>query len=276
MTPKLIALDMDGTLLDDAGRISPRTVDALQAVVAAGHRVVLATGRPPIMAIPVAIELAGTITHVVGANGSIISTFPTSAEAEPDVLHEIGFTIDDAAQLVTTLRHHDQEFGFALATERGFAFEHGFAELMPAAVPGAPVDDVLTVGGSTALKLFAFHGSRSVHELLEFVPKLLEENPPVGGWASDPHVSHMGADAVEIGLGAADKSAGLAWLCARLGVERSDVIAIGDEWNDLTMLEWAGRGVAMGNADALVQAAAGETIGTNNDHGVARFLESLV
>lgn len=276
MTPKLIALDMDGTLLDDFGRLTRRTVTALQSASSAGHTVVLATGRPPAMAVAVARELAGTITHIVGANGSMIATFPALVDDEPEVLHVMGFTVDDATRYVTTLRRHDHDFAFALATDRGFAHEAGFADLMPAAVPDDPVADVLALGGTTAFKLFAFHRSWPVQQLLERIPQLLADNPPAGGWASEPLVSHMGADAVEIGPGGADKRAGLQWLCALLGVDRNDVIAVGDEWNDLTMLEWAGRGVAMGNADERVRDVADETIGTNTDDGVAHFLETLV
>jgi hypothetical protein len=142
---------------------------------------------------------------------------------------------------------------------------------MPAAVNDDPVADVTTIGGTQAFKLLAFHATRSVHESLADVPNLIG-----GRTSTELLVSHMGADAVEIGPADADKCTGLRWLCEHLGVEAANVIAIGDEWNDLTMLEWAGRGVAMGNAADRVKAVADEVIGTHTDDGVATYLESLL
>ena len=270
-SPKLIALDLDGTLLDDRGRITERSVTAIENAVAAGFLVVLATGRPPHMAIPVTEALVGTVRHVVGGNGSIISTFPETLDAEGQLLHLIGFEIDDAYTVISTLRDHDVDFGFALATDAGFAHEQGFADLMPAAVHDEPVGDVTTIGGTQAFKLLAFHATMSVHDLIATVPNLIG-----GRTSTELLVSHMGADAIEIGPADADKCTGLRWLCEHLGVAAADVIAVGDEWNDLTMLEWAGRGVAMGNADARVKDVADEIIGSHTEDGVAIFIESLI
>jgi Cof subfamily protein (haloacid dehalogenase superfamily) len=271
LSPKLIALDLDGTLLDEGGRVTGRAITAIEAVVDAGFLAVIATGRPPHMVIPVTEALFGTVRHVVGGNGSIISTFPETIEADAELLHVIGFDIDDAFSVVATLRHHDAGFGFALATDAGFAHEPGFADLMPAAVHDDPVSDVTAIGGTQAFKLLAFHATQPVHDLITTVP------PLIGGRTStELLVSHMGADAVEIGPADADKCTGLRWLCDHLGVPAANVIAIGDEWNDLTMLGWAGRGVAMGNADDRVKAVADEVIGSHAENGVAIFLESLL
>lgn len=270
-SPKLIALDLDGTLLDDSGRLTDRSVTAIEAAVDAGHLVVLATGRPPQMAVPVTEALVGTVRHIVGGNGSIISTFPESLADDPELLHLIGFEIDDAMTVVATLREHDAAYGFALATDAGFAHEPGFATLMPAAVHDEPVPDATAIGGTQAFKLLAFHATLSVHDLITTVPNLIG-----GRTSTELLVSHMGADAVEIGPADADKCTGLRWLCDHLGVAAADVIAVGDEWNDLTMLEWAGRSVAMGNAGDRVKAVAGEVIGSHAEEGVAIFLESLL
>jgi Cof subfamily protein (haloacid dehalogenase superfamily) len=273
-TPKLIALDLDGTLLNEVGQVTEQSVAAITRVTQAGHRVVLATGRPPEMAIPITAALSGIVTHIVGANGSIICTFPHTTGDDPELVHLIGFAITDATDIVRHLRSVDPGFAFALATDAGFAHEPGFAELMPAAVHTGSVADVTTIGGTMAFKLLAFHRTKSVHSLIKRVPTLIEELPLAD--ATGYAVSHMGADAVEIGPAHADKCAGLRWLCTDLGVEQADVIAVGDEWNDLTMLEWAGRGVAMGNADQRVQDVADETIGANTDEGIANFLDSLL
>ena len=89
------------------------------------------------------------------------------------------------------------------------------------------------------------------------------------------NVATSGIAFVEITPDGAHKGAAVARLCQRLGIDRSEVIAFGDNNNDLTMLEWAGRGVAMGNAVDEAKRVADEITSTNVDHGVAEILESL-
>ena len=96
-----------------------------------------------------------------------------------------------------------------------------------------------------------------------------------------PHVGHhhatsSGINFAEVTPHGADKGTALARLCAQLDIVAEEVVAFGDNLNDLTMLEWAGRGVAMGNALDEVKAVADETTSTNVEFGVARILEELV
>lgn len=269
-SPHLIALDLDGTLLDGGGRLTSRAVDAIRSVTTAGHRVVIATGRPPDIAVRATRPLAGSASHIVGGNGTIISTFPADPDGSPELVHVSGFDIATAVEVVTSIRRHGAGHAFALATDTGFAHEHGFAELMPAAVHDEPVDDVLSIGGSTAFKLLVFHPDRPLATVLDELPPLISH------LGTGFTVRHMGAEAAEIGPADHDKGSGLRWLCTHLGVDAARVIAVGDEQNDLTMLEWAGRGVAVSNADPRVRMVADEIIGSNLEDGVARFLEELV
>jgi Cof subfamily protein (haloacid dehalogenase superfamily) len=165
------------------------------------------------------------------------------------------------------LRAEDSRFGFSIATDRGFAHESGFAQRLPTDMETDPVDDALSIGGTEVYKLFMFHPERSVHDLITELPAKLPDHLTV---------THMGADVAEIGPASIDKRAGLAWLCTELGVERADVIAFGDEWNDITMIEWAGHGVAMNNADSHVKAVADEIAPSNAADGVAIVLEALL
>lgn len=258
----LIALDLDGTLLDPRGELSERNAAAIRAVAAAGHRVVIATGRPPQLVAELADQLGDAVGHVVGTNGTMVTTFPDGR-----LLQLLGFRAAQGFDVVRSLRVDSPGIRFAIATDAGFAHEDGFAERMPAAVHGDPVDDVLTLGGAEIYKLFAFHPAYTVNELLDVLPPLLPDRIAA---------SHMGADAVDIGPDTIDKCAGLAWLCDRLDVDAADVIAIGDEANDITMLRWAGRGIAMGNAADYVHVEADEVAPSNADDGVAHILESLL
>ena len=270
-TQQLIALDLDGTLLDGAGQVTTRTIGAVTAVIAAGHRIVIATGRPPDLALRATHELAGLASHIVGGNGTIISTFPADPDAKPELVHVSGFDATAAIDVITTLRGHDERFGFALATDNGFAHEPGFAELMPAAVHDDAVDDATSIGGSTVFKLLVFHPGRSVDMLLDDVPTLIAHLG--NGFA----VRHLGADAVEIGPAADDKGAGLRWLCATSRCRRSGRDRSGRRAERPDDARMGGvLGVAVANADERVRAAADRVIGSHLDDGVAIFLEELV
>lgn len=257
----LIALDLDGTLLGDDGALSERNAAAVRAAAAAGHRVVIATGRPAELVVHLAPALGGAVSHVIGTNGSTITTFPDGR-----LLRFVRFDLDAARDAVRAIRTLDSGYRFALATDEDFAFEGGFAERMPAEVLGDPVDDVLRLGGRDVYKLFVFHLERHVDEVVAHVGPVLDDSLAV---------QHMGADAAEIGPAAVDKRAGLIWLCEHLGVDRNDVVAIGDAPNDLTMLQWAGRAIAVENAHDSVIAVADAVCGSNGSDGVADALEGL-
>lgn len=265
MQPRLIATDLDGTLLDPSGVVTPRTAAALRRAADAGIIVVFATGRPPVVA-GREIEAVGHGVHYgVMANGTVICSLPDGA-----VLRAHTFGVATAREAVLRLRAHDPRFGVALATDRGFTAEAGFHQRMPIAphddrtVPDALVghDDAVDT-----IKLFAFHPDHGAHELLELLPPVLGDHLAV---------NHMGADAVEIAPAGADKGSGLRWLCDHLAVDPSDVLVFGDEVNDLPMFAMAGRRVAVANAHPAVKAAADEVTASNADDGVAMVIERLV
>lgn len=260
--PRLIAMDLDGTLLDPSGRITVRTAEVLSALAARGIVLVAATGRPPMLIGDLVEASRGAISHVVGGNGALVARFPG-----PETLRLIAFEAAAARDAVVRLRDVDPRFGFALATELGFAHEPGFAGRLPVPMDTAPTPDVLELGGDQAFKLMVFHPEIGVRRLIDELPPLL--GPELA-------VSHLGADAAEIGPAEIDKGSGLAWLCGELGIPATDVWAFGDEHNDLSMLRWAGRAVVMATATDEVRAAADEIAPANSDDGVAQVLERLL
>ena len=263
--PRLIATDLDGTLLDAGGVLRPRSAAALQAAADAGITVVFATGRPPIVA-TAEVAVAGRGVHYgVMANGMIICTLP-----DAEVLHAITFSTAMARRAVLALRADDAEYGFALATDRGFTSEAGFHERMPVMHgPNESVVDALAGHDDSehTIKLLAFHHRYGAHDLLQRMPPLL------GG---DLVVSHMGAEAVEIAPAGADKGVGLRWLCAHLGIGAHEVMVFGDEVNDLPMFAAAGHRVAVENANPAVRDAADEVAPPNTEEGVAHVIERLL
>jgi Cof subfamily protein (haloacid dehalogenase superfamily) len=260
----MIATDLDGTLLGAQGRISPRSVAALQAARQAGMYVVFATGRPQFMVEAMLPIVGDSLTHGIVNNGSVVCSFPDSV-----VLRSTRFDIDRAVAVVHLLRGFDQGYRFALATDVGFAHQPGFAERMPAPTGTPPTDDVLiaAAGATEAIKLMVFHETYGAHELLALLPTVLD-----GGLA----VSHMGADCVEVGPTGINKATGLAFLCEHLGVDAADVIAFGDEFNDHEMMLWAGHSVAVANAHPATRDLADEVTVSNLDDGVALVIERLL
>jgi Cof subfamily protein (haloacid dehalogenase superfamily) len=261
---RLLATDLDGTLLGPNGTLSPRNIAALHAARARGWYVVLASGRPPFMVAALMDDLGGAVTHGVLANGSVVCTLP-----ERQVLRAIRFDIESARSVVGTLRHYDSGYGFALASDAGFAHEPGFAERMPAPQIVPPTDDVLgaTEHATEAVKLMVFHEDFHSHELLGLLPTIL---------GTELSVTHMGADCVEVGPPGIDKATGLTWLCAELGVAAADVVVFGDEFNDHEMMRWAGHSVAVANAHPATRSLATEVTASNIDDGVAIVIERLL
>lgn len=261
---RLIACDLDGTLLDPSAQLSARSAAALRAAAAAGVHVVLASGRPPFMLQPVLPHVGDSVTYGVLANGSVVCTLPDGTP-----MREVHFELAQATGVIRQLRAADDGYGFAFATDAGFAHEDGFAQRMPAPQTIPRSDDALdaAVGATRAVKLMVFHRDHRVHTLLDLVPGIV---------GPELQVSHLGADCVEVGPAGVDKATGLAWLCDHLGVDAADVVVFGDEYNDHGMLQWAGHGVAMANADSVTKALADEVTLSNADDGVAVVIERLL
>jgi Cof subfamily protein (haloacid dehalogenase superfamily) len=263
--PRLIATDLDGTLLDPFGRLTDRSAAALRAAHETGVIVVFATGRPPFVAAAEIDRTSGAVSYGVMANGSFVCSLPDGAP-----LRVIEFGARLAFDAVHALRAADPGFGFALATDRAFTHEAGFTERMPVQHGGPPpVADVLDGhdAAELAIKLLVFHRELRADELLTYIPTLIGESL---------EATHMGAEAVELGPPGADKGTGLRWLCEYLRIDAADVLVYGDELNDLPMMHFAGRSIAVANATSLVLAAADDVCASNADDGVAQHLEALL
>jgi Cof subfamily protein (haloacid dehalogenase superfamily) len=262
---RLIATDLDGTLLTSYSTVSDRTVATLRRAVDAGVVLVLATGRPPTSTSRIVRLLDGLVSYVVAVNGSVVSQVVDGAF---HLAHIESFPRSLADEAVSRLRGAIDGMRFAIATEHGFAFEPGFGER----VPDPPdvmetVADVADHPGDTVFKLFAFHMQREVRDYLGEMAPCMPDGMMAG---------HMGLDGAEIGPVGIDKATGLARVCDRLGIGPVDVVAFGDNLNDHAMLRWAGLGVAMANADEPTRSVADEVTSSNDDDGVAIVIERLL
>lgn len=259
---RLVATDLDGTLLRTDGTVSPRTRAALAGIRRAGIVLVLVTARPPrfLRRLAEAEGLAGLAICCNGAlvydldRGEIVRHRPLGAEA--------------AGRLVAGLREAAPGGCFAVEAGERYGWEPAYAALAGALVePGGVAGDALALCRESVTKLIVRHPALAAEALLPLVRR-------IAGDAA--YATHSGAPFVEVAAAGVQKAAALAALCADLGVAAGETIAFGDMPNDLPLLRWAGYAVAVANAHPEVLRAADEVTLANGEDGVAVVLERLL
>lgn len=255
----MVVSDMDGTLLGADGRVSPRNAAALARASEAGAHVVIATGRPAYNLLPV-IDV-GFTGLAVCMNGAVVydiaaGVVRSATLLQPPVMQS--FTAD-----LTAL-----DFRFTLAVERAIDTKRDFWAEESYDHPWDDVDlqwatrDELMTG--PAVKMYVRYGQKST-DILGTVRSVAAARVTV--------TDSSGDGLIEVAAAGVTKGATLAHLAAGWGVDASDVVAFGDMPNDLEMLAWAGRSVAMANAHPDVLAVASEVGGHHAEDGVAQVLE---
>jgi Cof subfamily protein (haloacid dehalogenase superfamily) len=260
--PRLIATDLDGTLLAPDGSISPRTLQVLGRARTAGIELVMVTGRPArhVAKIEGAVELGGTAICV---NGALIYDLDRDR-----VLSEERLSGQVASELVTGLRSRLPGIAFAVEVGLDYGWEPAYAlQRKRAELPRLPVADALVLCARGVNKLIARHPEIPAETLSERAHDLFLERA---------RVSYSGAPFLEIGAASVSKASALADYCSERGIQRGQVLCFGDMPNDLPMLEWAGHSVAMNNAHPSVLAAVHEVTLSNQEDGVAAVVERLL
>jgi Cof subfamily protein (haloacid dehalogenase superfamily) len=259
---RLVATDLDGTLLSPEGIISTRTAEAVRRARAAGIHVVPATGRPPSAVWDLA-AVGGLGPLGVCSNGAVLVDFVCAEVIEWD-----GFEPAEAAELVRIVRGIDPNVRFAVDNLDTFTHEPDFFEMVVDWQEEiAVVHDILSALDDGVIKLIA---RRPGWYAADYIDRL---QPAVDSRAE---VTTSGLDWVDLGLPLISKASRLESACARLGVRAEEVVAIGDNHNDLAMLAWAGTSMAVANAVPEVLAVVDRILPANADHGVAALLEELV
>ncbi|HEX4788207.1 MAG TPA: HAD family hydrolase [Actinospica sp.] len=264
MRPRLIATDLDGTLLDDRRALSPRTIAAVRAAVAQGIEFVLVTARPPRTVEPLAAQLGVGIEALCG-NGTLLAEFPSGATT---VIR--AFEPAQALRIVERLRPALPESGFALETGFEVYFEPSFRVGVVTDERRIPAADLAAAArdAPSFVKVLARSAERSADEMVAVARRTL---------GVPAEISHSGGTGLlEIGPAGASKASALEWLCDRRGIAAAEVAAFGDMPNDLPMLRWAGLGHAVANAHPEVLAAADHVVGHHAADGVALAIEALL
>jgi len=264
---RLIASDLDGTLLHRNREVTPRTSAAIAAAFDAGVLVVAATGRQ-FSQLPEPVLACG-IRYVVGSNGAIGVDLATRTVLFEDLLAPAV-----AADIVAHLTAELEGVRFSAVRDSGarHAAEPGYLDLVGPAernlwtelITPASLAEVVS---QPTLKLTVRHPSLTAEDLLA----LLDASGLTGF-----HATTSGAPFLEVQGAGVTKASGVAQLCALLGFEAADVMAAGDALNDVELIEWAGFGVAMGNAVPEAIAAADWTTAHNEDDGLALVIEQVL
>jgi Cof subfamily protein (haloacid dehalogenase superfamily) len=261
--PRLVALDIDGTLLkwvDGGGttheEISPAVYDAVRRALDAGAHVVLASGRSPhgMTRIADALDLhtdGDERIWIVASNGAVVLRYPPV-----EVIHEDTFDAREA--VASVLEHHPsalvavEERGVGYRVNRHFPHGELTGEMTITEVDdlvAGPVSRVIIRDPDATAEDFVALGERLG----------LHGTNYVVGWTAWLDLAPVGVD----------KASGLQHVADKLGVAADDVLAIGDGRNDIEMLQWAGRGVAMGQAIEEVIAAADAVTSSVFEDGAA-------
>lgn len=260
----LVALDLDGTLLDEDLRYTERVAAALAAAQARGVHVTLATGRA-VAAIRPLTQALQIQAPVIGYQGGIVVDPVTG-----DVLHRATMPDDVARAAIHQARVEDLDFSLFVndtiyqreLRQSPEFYDHWFGlplrfapDLTVALDQGSATKFILTAEPEESLRIEArwrAHFGDRLHMVRSH--RLFFEGTPQG----------------------VSKGVALAWVAERLGVPRARVMAIGDAENDRAMIEWAGLGVAMGSAPPDVQAVADWVAPPVHEDGVAVALERFV
>ena len=258
--------DVDGTLLDSTGTCTDRTRAVLDDLRRRDVPIAVATGRPLALA-EHTLALMGGANYVSCGNGASLMDLGTGR-----LLRDACLPRELVEPIVLGLRQAVPGVKFALEMTHTVVEEPGFAAKVPPSPHDPPVDDVLDVVRSTDFgvrKIIPFHDDYDHRqpELAAATEQFIDERC---------EVQHGMLPIVEVATAGEHKAVALQVLADHLEITSEQVVAFGDGGNDKEMLQWAGIGVAMGNARPEVQAVADHVTAHVDDGGVAVYLELLL
>lgn len=253
----LIALDVDGTLLTDEHKLLADVREAVREASAAGAQIVLCTGRGPMGAFPVLEEL-GLSGVLITHNGAATVRFE-----DREVLFLYDIDKQDLIEFIAYCReqgvHYDLSTAFEMMVER--MTEE--AKAMYAHHKVVPQERSFDQGLPDGLVKLTLFGSKEQMDAVQ------------ADWESRPthlQLIRSGDLFIDVQNPDASKGTALRQLAAERGIDREKILAIGNYYNDISMLEFAGLGIAMSNSPDAVKEAADLVAGSNNEGGVATAL----
>ncbi|WP_216822910.1 HAD family hydrolase [Aeromicrobium sp. A1-2] len=257
--PRLIALDVDGTIVDGDNVMSTAVRDVVHAARDAGIETVIATGRGVPGVMDVVANLGFTQGYAVASNGAVTMRY------DPDVelLDVVTFDASEAVRRV--LEHMPDALVAVEEVGVGFRLNKPFPDNE---ISGQfVVEDVESLISEPVARVVIRSADHTPDEFTAIVKDL-------GLIGTNYYIGYSAW--LDLAPEGVSKASGLEFLCAKLGIAQSEVLAVGDGNNDLEMLRWAGRGVAMGQAPDSLKAAADDVTGSIDVDGLVAELSKYV
>jgi Cof subfamily protein (haloacid dehalogenase superfamily) len=264
---RLLALDVDGTLLDSSHRLRARVRESLDKLPASGVTIALATARSP-QALSSLLRQLRFSPRLICFSGGWIGELDSQSQIPANVTLDKRLSPSAARVIVTAALAHKIEPNIFTPTEwrvrmltPAIQAECAIVDLAPLVTPDLLADQ------AKPSKIMLITGETEPTDPLQTIARLIK--PLCATTFSKPNYLEV----IPIGV---NKANALAQATRELGIELSQVAAIGDGLNDVEMLREAGIGIAMGNASIAVKSAADWVTGTNDEDGVAQAVEALL
>lgn len=266
---KLIALDIDGTLLNSEKKVTQEVFDAIQNAKEKGVKVVLSTGRPlpGVQTLLKELKLNDEENYVVTFNGGLVQEITSQ-----DVISNIEMSHKDFDYIYNELaKKHDIKIHIntpdSLVVPYAEVPKYSVHESTLNNIPVICMDEKEINSDLTFCKVMLVDEPEVIENIITKIPQEFHDKYTIV--RSAPFFLEFLNKKV-------NKGSGLQALCDKLGIDPSEVIAVGDEENDRHMIEFAGLGVAMGNARDSIKEIANHVTETNNNHGVAKVISDFI
>lgn len=266
MAVKLIAIDLDDTLLDSGLKISVPCLQSIQAAQKKGVIVTLATGRMYSSARPYAMDLKADVP-LITYQGAVVKT-----SISEEILYYQPVPVKQAVEVMEFYKeegvHYHTYFDDQLCLQ-SLNNEGTFYARMVGVEPHIVPDLIQACrNGREALKIMAvIHDEKCLLKLQEALK--VKYGDTLSITSSKPYF-------LEVTNARGNKAEALKLVAEYYHIDQEDVLAVGDSYNDLSMIEWAGIGVAMQNAREVVKSAADYITASNEEHGVAEAIQRFV
>lgn len=268
MKYKLIAIDMDGTLLNSNNEVSERTKIAIEKAKEKGVHIVISTGR----VLKSALHYSETLklkNPIIACNGAIIVDESSNIIYKNPIDKSLIKSIIDIAKAKNIYYHFYDESRFYshVRVEEVLAFYNEGSE--GNSIDVKIFDDIEQIIENEDLNVYKFIFIDDNKDNLQSLRLELDKIDNIG--TSSSWINNIEAMGCNVSKGEAIKE-----LCIKLNIKPEEVIAIGDSENDLSMLSFAGLGVAMGNGDEIIKKRSDYITDTNDEDGVAKVIEKFI
>lgn len=267
MEYKLVAIDLDDTLLSDDLKISPQTIKAIQETIEKGVTVTLATGRMYKSAVQYAEEIELNVP-IITYQGAYVKNI-----GDGEVLYERKLSFEASIDIISKLKERGEKNIQIYLDDELYADKENMYVTEYGRVTNVNyhiVDDLITFIANSKvlpLKILVIDEPSEIKHMYKEFNQIYNEE--INITISKPHF-------LEFSHKEATKGQAIKYLADKLGISLEQVIAIGDSYNDLDMIQVAGLGVVMENGYDEVKKYANYITKTNNDHGVFEVLSKFI